>query len=185
MLCEKCGERSAEIHLVQIINGTRIEGHLCRQCAGQLMPFGEAGKALRMSLSLEGGVDPEEMFRNLFRPLLPELYLAAGESLKCPHCGGDLEPDELFGKAQGSELGLNFSGPAFGDVMESRQGSAERTPDLALKIEAAPDSREKELDGLKRELVFVLRGERYERAAEIRDRIKELEKNIEEKTKGA
>jgi len=192
MMCEKCGERSAEIHIVKVINGVRVEEDLCRSCAEQLIPFGQSGRGLRMSFSLEGIPGAEDMFRNLLLPMLPELYETSGEDFKCPHCGKEIEVEDLFGKPLGKANGVgevlfDFSAPSF------KRGSDRAVTDVKtaapasdLETEGKSKTVEKELAGLKREMEFVLRGERYERAAQIRDRIKELEKNItEEETKGA
>ena len=35
MLCDKCGEREAAIHLTQIVDNTVTTMHLCEQCAAE------------------------------------------------------------------------------------------------------------------------------------------------------
>lgn len=196
MLCENCGERRAEIHLVKIINGTQIEEDICRECAEKMMPFNDAAKALRLSFSLEGIMNVEEAARRLLFPILPELYEADGKDMRCPHCGEVIDPDELFNKlgdksVEGRDIIFDFSGAGqsgenSGEGVAAEAKSVARTqvtmPDLEI---SESDVMDKELIGLKKELEFVLRGERYERAAEIRDRIVELEKTIKGKMKEA
>lgn len=192
MLCENCGKRKAEIHLVKVINGVRVEEDICRECAEKLMPFHEAAKALRMSFSLDGIMNVEGALRNLLLPMLPELYEIEGKDMRCPHCGEKINADELFGRLeseQGTDIVFDFSHTAgmSGETncgKEKKQATAQAAaPDLA--VESQPESAEKELSALKKELEFVLRGEKYERAVEIRDRIIELEKNIMENAEGA
>ncbi|MDO8686415.1 MAG: UvrB/UvrC motif-containing protein [Clostridiales bacterium] len=35
MLCQNCQKRSANVHLIQVVNGKRNESYLCQQCAGE------------------------------------------------------------------------------------------------------------------------------------------------------
>ena len=37
MLCERCGARRAEVHLVKVVDGERHVQHLCRECAGEYL----------------------------------------------------------------------------------------------------------------------------------------------------
>lgn len=193
MLCENCGERRAEIHLVKVINGARIEEDICRKCAEKMMPFHEAAKVLKMSLSLEGIMNAEEALKNLLLPMLPDIYEIGGKEMKCPHCGKELDFDELFGQISedqhGEDIVFDFS--QAGGEANSSSGDSElkseaqiHAPAVNMQLKNQPATSEKELAGLKKELEIVLRGEKYERAAEIRDRIIELEKIISE-SKGA
>ncbi len=48
MLCQRCKERQAQIHVTRIVNGKKTTQHLCAQCATELglmpgTPFGELG----------------------------------------------------------------------------------------------------------------------------------------------
>lgn len=192
MLCENCGKRKAEIHLVKVINGVRMEEDICRECAEKLMPFHEAAKALKMSFSLDGIMNVEGALRNLLLPMLPELYELEGKDMKCPHCGEKINADELFGKLeseQGSDIVFDFSHaddlPGETNSGEEKKKAAVQAAAPDFEVQSRPVPPEKEMAALKKELEFVLRGEKYERAAEIRDRIIELEKNIKENTEGA
>lgn len=197
MMCENCGQRRAEIHLVKVINGVRIEENICRQCAGEMMPFHEAEKALKMSFSLEGIMSTGDALKNLLFPMMPELYEIEDREMKCPHCGKEIAPDELFSKNREKSREREFGSSVLDfSQTESESGSARKTsyegstaqaqtvtPDL--KTEKFPESAEKELAKLTKELELVLRAEKYERAAEIRDRVAELQKIISEKSEEA
>lgn len=194
MMCENCGQRRAEIHLVQVINGVRIEENICRQCAEKMMPAMGADRALKMSLSLEGIMGAGDVLKNLLFPMLPELYEIEYREMKCPHCGKEIEPGELFGKHEDKahDDAFDFS-RAEGETGSARKASCEggtaqvQAVVPEIKIESRPERTEpeKELANLTRELELVLRAEKYERAAEIRDRVAELQKIISEKSKEA
>jgi len=200
MLCENCGERRAEVHFVRVLNGEKREEHICRQCAEQLLPFNEAAKMMKMSFSLEGIMNVEEALKSLLLPMIPEIYGLDDKEIKCPHCGGSLDTEalmDLFAEGLHRDESLEELHDVLPeavayeeDVERRRQQYRERLFEkdagveakLPVKEETLPeDPVERELAGLKKELAFVLRGERYERAAEIRDRIFELEKNLTDK----
>ena len=37
MLCERCGQREANIRYTEVINGVRSEHNLCSQCAREII----------------------------------------------------------------------------------------------------------------------------------------------------
>lgn len=201
MLCENCGEHRAEVHFVRVVNGEKREEHICRKCAEQMLPFNEATKMMKMSFSLEGIMNVEEALKSLLLPMIPEIYGLDDKEIKCPHCGGTLDAQELmklFAEGLDREQAATFDD--LGEILSEtghydenpskrreeyrdRLFEKEATKDFVRPpVEEAPgDPTERELAGLRKELEFVLRGERYERAAEIRDRIYQLEKNLTEK----
>lgn len=154
MLCEHCGQNHAEVHLVKIVNGERHYEHVCRECARRLLPFDEAAQMMKMTFSLEGMMDLQEALKDLLLPVLPELYGEERDIVKCPHCGAPL-PKELFDEPP-------KAAPAKGDA--------------PLFIPPLDERAE-----LKKEMERAVREERYERAAEIRDRLRELEEKKTEK----
>lgn len=184
MLCENCGQRKAEIHLVRVVNGACVEEDICRQCAEKMMPFHDAERALKMSFSLEGIMNVGDALKNLLFPMLPELYEIEDRETKCPHCGKEITIDELFGaktkEFEDRDVVFDFSQTGTG-MEQPQQKRAERespAPDVLSgpKIENEAISAEKELATLAKELDAALREERYERAAEIRDRVAALKK---------
>lgn len=179
MLCENCGQRKAEIHLVRVVNGTCVEEDICRQCAEKMMPFHDAERALKMSFSLEGIMNVGDALKSLLFPMLPELYDIEDRETKCPHCGKEITIDELFGgkarELDDRDVVFDFSQTGTG-MEQPQQKRVENQAAAGPKIENAPDSAEKELAALAKELDAALREERYERAAEIRDRVAALKK---------
>ena len=88
MLCERCGTRHADIHLVKVVNGERRVQHLCRECAGEFLSSNDVTNLMKLSLSVEGLMGIDEAFRELVMPALRGAY-AQKKSAKhiCPHCG--------------------------------------------------------------------------------------------------
>lgn len=158
MLCEKCQKRAANVHYTQIINGRRKELHVCSQCAKDEGYLGGAGLS---------GLD----FGGFFSPDLSEGV--AAENAVCPVCG----------------MGINafISGGKFG--CESCYNAFPRLVDATLKKVHTSASHVGKLPGregaalmqkrnilqLKKELSEAVLSEQYEKAARLRDKIKEME----------
>lgn len=130
-MCERCGKRESEVHLVRIVNGERRIEHLCRKCAGALLPPGDMNSMMKMTLSLESITGMQEMFKDLLGPLFNE-------------------KEDTAGAASDSEVEAVV--PALSD---------------RIKL-------------LKKEIAKATESENYERAAELRDTLMELEKSVRE-----
>lgn len=185
MLCENCGQRKAKIHLVRVINGNCVEENICGQCAEKKMPFRDAEQGVKMSFSLEGIMDMGDVLKNLLFPMWSEQHETQSLDFKCPHCGKEISPDELLGINDGIVGEQADDEPVFPPLdapaepvseirSEDMPGTQVVKPDLT--IQNALDAEEKELSELAKELTAALREERYERAAEIRDRVAVLKK---------
>ncbi len=151
MLCEQCGNKRAEIHLVKVLNGERHVQHLCRECAGEFLRMDGVANMMKMSFSLEGLMGIEEAFRELIMPTLQD-----GHSNKkiskhiCPHCGSEL-PDSMFGPEPEAD---------------EKPRSEKKEREFATASENVA-----ELEKKMREAVKL---EDYEYAARLRDKISEL-----------
>lgn len=159
MLCERCGVNKAEVHLMRIVNGKRVVDYLCRQCAKEVIPFDEAAKMMKMTLSLEGILDLQEALKDLILPAMTGMSDDAGVELTCPHCG------EVF---------------TWSMFAPSEKKSAEKDP--RAEGVTVPVAKKDKFSLLKDEMSAAIKIENYELAAQIRDQIKELEyKTNEEK----
>ncbi len=158
MLCERCGLKKAEIHLMRVANGKRVVSRLCRECAQEVVPFDEAAKMMKMTFSLEGIMDLQEALRDLILPVVSGIDSQEESDLKCPHCGGP----------------ISFS---MYDPFEDK--CAEKVPCAeSMPAKSAPKD---ELTLLKERMSDAVCTENYELAAEIRDQIKDLEEGGEKK----
>lgn len=62
MLCERCHERAATVHVTKIVNGEKTGYHLCEQCAkeqGEIMNPFVAGNAFDFNKLLSGLLNME------------------------------------------------------------------------------------------------------------------------------
>ncbi|HUW63366.1 MAG TPA: UvrB/UvrC motif-containing protein [Spirochaetia bacterium] len=168
MLCERCQQRAATVHITEIMNNQTKKLHLCEQCARDLqaqsfgfLPQFEIHSFLAGLLDMGQGTAKSE---------------EQGEQISCPHCG---LTDSQF--AQSGLLGCGHCYSTFKERMQPLVGRIhgherhtgkvpERTGGYARLIQ--------QVERLKEELKQVVAREEFELAADLRDRIKELEKGI-------
>jgi len=155
-LCAICKQREATVYLTQIINGKKTEMAICGHCAG--------ANAIKIDInSLLTGLlgfsqQPEKAPENV---------------LKCDQCGMTAEEFNNTGKMGCARCYEVFFGP-MQDLLTRIHGNTSHRGKVPRKIEYEL-SAEEQLKQLKEELQECIRTEAYERAAQIRDRIKYLE----------
>jgi len=156
--CDKC-DKPATIHLTEIVNGEKIEKHLCEDCAS-----GE-GITIKASAPLS--------------QLLEDFILQSsggGElsDLTCNVCG--LSFSEF--RRQG-QLGCPNDYDAFSEALvplleRAQEGATQHVGKVPAR--AGKDQRKQNaILRLRAQLRGAIAAERYEEAAELRDRIKDLE----------
>lgn len=152
MLCEQCGTRRAEVHLVKVVNGERRVQHLCKECAGEFLSMNDVTNLMKLSFSVEGLMGIDDAFRDLVMPALRGAYENKKKSRHvCPHCGGVL-PDSMF------------------EHKDETEPEAVPQEDAGNKVMTAAE----EMAALERKMREAVKAEDYEYAAKLRDRISEL-----------
>lgn len=162
-LCDICGKNEAHIHIVEVTPEGKKERNLCEECADK---EGLMEEDANMPLS----------FTNFLKNIIPMAFEEAFENLEyvCPNCGinyGDMKHDGKFGCAA-CYTAFKDKIP---DVLKIVQGKNENHIGKSPKSLKGL-SPKKELAKLKKSLEIAIIEEEYERAAEFRDRIKELER---------
>ncbi len=171
MLCEKCQKRPATVHLTKIVNGNKSETNLCEVCAHE-------------ENTLAFGLDPKWMLQNIFAEMfnqsLPEkqsFNVTEIEPLKCAQCGfSDVQFSQVakLGCPKCYEIFENKLEP----VLRRVHGNSRHTGKIPKRGGGTIGLR-KEIDTLKQELQAAVCREEYEKAAEIRDKIRSLEKKLD------
>ncbi|MDD2533225.1 MAG: UvrB/UvrC motif-containing protein [Eubacteriales bacterium] len=176
MLCERCKQREATIHLSQTHQGQTVEQHLCDVCA----------KEIGLEPNLESVFDNffgQSMFgQSIFNTTggIPAFGQSVPRNVVCPTCG--LTFDEF--RSSGL-LGCSHCYEAFADRLEPVfrrvQGG---TRHVGHKLQESPDLQEKQkrlsqIADLRKALAKAVKDEQYEQAAQLRDEIRNIEKPIE------
>lgn len=162
-LCERCKKSKATFHLTNIErSGAKVERHLCDRCAG------EEG----LLQTSKATVDLNELLESFIAGSKSGAADLAG--LVCEHCGisyVEFRNQGLLGCAHDYEVfkeQLNRLLERTHDGATSHVGKAPRSA-------GAPKKPQADLRRLRRQLEEAVAGEDYERAARLRDRIREIE----------
>lgn len=162
MLCQKCGKRPATVHVQTVINGVKSEYHFCNECAR------EEGHITVIS--------PEESIPANFMSALLEGFGWPGvhsQGERCPACGWSYDEFARTGFVGCQECYQKF-GKRMGGMLRQIHGASKHVGKVPGWMK--PSAAESLLSQLKAELEEAIRKEEYERAAELRDRIRELER---------
>ena len=151
MICSNCGKNNASITYKQNINGKKITLNLCDNCAHEIGIFNS--------------------FDDIFSPMILDFEYVLPEEIKCKKCGYTLSKyrstglfgcDECYNtfKKEIDEILLKIQG-------KNRQIKEEKN----IKKESI-----NQVNKIKQELQELVKQEKFEEAAVIRDKIKDLEK---------
>lgn len=172
MLCETCGKRKAIVFYHENLDGQVRNFSLCGECAQAMKRSGEL-EELGTICTYRGRpwMLPEEPgLRDA-----PELFTSVTDtSSRCPRCGASWADVTTMGgigcaacyKAFATTLAEVLAVPGTGVPYTGSVPTAFR-----IKQERA-----EQLASLRRELAVAVRGERFEEAATLRDRIRSMEK---------
>lgn len=157
MLCDVCGQNQATIHVATIIGGKKKDENLCPQCWQKRNAQILGGLSVGDLLSQLLGAQPQQ---------------EAPVDLRCEKCGMTYAEFQKSGR-----LGCANCYAAFGDTMKQMlkriHGHAHHVGKVPAGLEQELRVRQ-QLDDLRREMEQAVRDEEFERAAELRDRIKAL-----------
>ena len=162
MLCQNCGKNEATTHIKQVINGDTAERHLCSECAEHL-GYGDAFSGF--------GFDVAGLFGNFFGDAVHSLG-APRKVVRCPKCGSsfnDIVREGRVGCAECYKVFYNELKRIHGQIHHS--GKIASTAEPVSEEEAKIDEKEE----LKKQMDEAVAAQNFELAAQLRDRIKELE----------
>ncbi len=187
MMCSNCGKKEANFMYTEIVNGVKKEIRLCSDCANRL------GFLDNMSFSMPS-LDFSSFlgdFLNEYNTLMPSFFTEKEKVLKCSECGMDY--DEFlrtgrFGCSNCYDVFQQEIEPLLkqlhGDTRFLGKRSNNNFDGEKLKnLETVEDAGNTKLEILKEKLKKAIRVEDYEKAAKLRDEIKELEGNNEKSNK--
>ena len=168
MVCDNCASQEAVIHLTQIVDNEMKTLHLCEQCAAEK--------------GLEGSTVPENF------PLTDLLAQmgggGGGESTAeaptpdaCTFCGLTFKEFRDSGRLGCPHCWSSFESQLRG-LLRRIHGSTQHLGKVYLSPDPTVSEREERLDGLRRKLQRAVELEDFERAAELRDEIRELEPSV-------
>ncbi|MEJ2703789.1 MAG: UvrB/UvrC motif-containing protein [Sedimentisphaerales bacterium] len=164
MRCQICNKNDATIHLTEIAEGVRTEMHICENCAAE------------QDITVKSHIPINELLSNLLavQPTDEEISGVAEQKLACSICGFTLaqfRKEGVLGCPRDYEIFENVLRPL---IEKAHDGSTTHCGKIPLKT-PGDTKKQSELLSLRQQLEAAVRSEDYERAAEIRDRIKRTE----------
>jgi len=164
MHCQICKKNEATIHLTEISDGLRTEMHLCEYCAA------EEGIAVKSQLSIN------ELLANLLatQPSDEELFGDSDRKVCCPNCGFTLDQftkEALLGCPNDYEVFEKSLLPLIEKTHDGKTTHCGKVPSKTPK----GTKKQIKLTALREQLQAAVQNEDYERAAELRDKINQLE----------
>ncbi|MDF2530589.1 MAG: hypothetical protein K0Q65_170 [Clostridia bacterium] len=172
MQCEECGKKPATVHIIKIENGAKTDMHLCEQCAIEKNPI-----ALKANFSVQ------DLVAGLLKsgskgPFKVDIV----HETKCNVCGLTYSKFKAAGK-----FGCSNCYKVFGDrlnpLFKKLHGNIIHTGKLPNKA-GSKIKLVREIEKLKLELNTAVMNEEYEKAADIRDKIRELNSMEQEEQNG-
>jgi len=172
MICQDCKKRESQVHFTQIVNNEKTALSLCKECAAARgfhspldnMPFPLA-----------------EILSGLTANMPMQKQIAQEESISCQGCGLTFDEFTRQGRFGCGECYKAFR-TRLEMIMRKIHGASMhrgKTPLIEMTgDEATEDFSIKEEERLKDALKKAIAAEEFERAAELRDKLKTLQQAL-------
>lgn len=171
VLCEDCLQNPATVHITKIINNEKTEQNLCENCARRYQ--NKWGLENKPSFSIP------KFFASLledetgFGKTVSESY---PRETKCGRCGQTYREFTQTGR-MGCNRCYDFFGDRLNPLLRRIHGSTRHTGKVPKRA-GGKLRLKRELEKLRSDLKKLVAKEEFERAAEVRDRIRELENQV-------
>jgi protein arginine kinase activator len=169
MLCQECGKKPSTLHFTKIVNGEKTEFHICESCArekGELIPGTPNGFSIHNLLS--GLLD--------FDPASASGLDVKTQPLRCEQCGLTYAQFSKLGRFGCSSCYNHFS-DRLDPLIKRVHGNTGHVGKVPKRSGGLIQSK-REIEMLKKELLYHIEHEEFEHAATVRDQIRDLEKKL-------
>jgi protein arginine kinase activator len=180
MICQECNQRPAALHFTKIINGEKTEVHLCEKCAqekGEMFIIG-GDSAFSFNNLLAGLLNIDTSFQ---KPSQSAFHQE--EVLQCEHCSMTFPQFLKVGRFGCSHCYETFKEELKPVLRRLHSGNWNHNGKIPKRIGGSIFLR-KQIDDLKNDLRESISQEEFEKAAEIRDEIRTLEKKLNGSVQG-
>lgn len=174
MICQECNQRPAALHFTKIINGEKTEVHLCEKCAQEKgnMFMLNGGSSFAFNNLLAGLLNIDPSYQKQEKsPFHQE------EILQCSHCSMTFPQFLKIGRFGCAHCYETFKDQLKPVLKRLHSGNWSHSGKIPKRIGGGIHLR-KQIDELKNELRDLITHEEFEKAAEVRDEIRTLEKQL-------
>jgi protein arginine kinase activator len=162
MQCDICGKKKATVHLTEIVDEQMSEMHLCEDCSRQ--------KSVQMEQQF-GLADLLAGLADFSKQMKTEERI----ELKCANCGTNYDDFRKFGRLGCSECYQSFH-EQLNTLLKKIHGSNQHLGKSPLGISKTEKKKTDTLQELKIQLIEAIQMEDFEKAAQLRDKIRHFEK---------
>lgn len=166
MICESCNVSQATMHVTRNINGALSEYHLCPDCAQKL---GMDGLFTGFSFGLDN------LIGSVMGGHFGEISGKAPET-RCDRCGVSFEDIVRSGRVGCADCYQKFYDKLLPSI-QRMHGNTHHIGKIPAQQSAA-SARQRELDALKQQLSEAIARQEFERAAQLRDQIRQMEGQV-------
>ena len=164
MQCDICSKKKATVHLTEIVDEQMTEMHLCEECAREKSVQME--QQFGLADLLAGLADFGKQVKDLEKI-----------KLECPSCGMNYDEFRKFGRLGCSGCYVAFK-QHLGSLLKKIHGSARHSGKMPVKF--WKEGKKKNVDVLQElrgQLEQAIEMEDFEKAAALRDKIRQFENN--------
>ena len=174
MICNKCGQNHAEIYYKQTINGNTVEYALCSKCAEELKMNGK----LNIKMPLDDfpfGIYGDELMglKELFGLPHDNRQRAVAEKKKCTLCSSTFDDLVKTGRIGCAECYKVFADELKANIERIHGKNEYMGKGNVQPMEEQP--KPNEIVELKKQLEQAINEQEFEKAAVLRDKIREKE----------
>ncbi|NPV91776.1 MAG: hypothetical protein HPY50_13495 [Firmicutes bacterium] len=168
MFCERCQKRPATVHITKVLDQQKTEEHLCEVCAGEQTEWGFAAAPSFSPI--------QQFFFSLMNQpdsVQGKMKASPVDSIKCERCGTGYSEFTKEGKFGCVECYQSFN-DQLEHLLRRIHGNSRHFGKVPRRGGRAI-SEKRQLNDLRTELKNAIKKEEFERAAMLRDRIREME----------
>jgi len=174
MICQRCGQRDATVHLVELVDDQRKSQWLCEVCAGQVSADDEKNPGFPFHERPENGKGEDDTYS--LAAFLGQVFetpddVAHTDLSSCPVCGYTLDQFRRNNRLGCPRCYEAFRGPLF-SILNHLQRHVSH---LGKAPPSAIAGRTGALARTRVALEKAIAAEEFEKAARLRDEIQHLE----------
>jgi len=165
MKCDRC-DNEATVHEVNIVAGKKTELHLCQSCA------------LEMGLVVKPQAQIAELLAQMVKTPAPSAKTTTRDTLRCESCGMTFAEIRKKGQLGCSQCYDTFAQQLTPLLERAHEGATHHLGKVPRRAGGCID-REAQLLRFRRQLQEAVNAEDYERAAQLRDRLHNMENQVD------
>jgi protein arginine kinase activator len=169
MHCDICGKKKATVHLTEIVDDQISEMHLCEECARE------------KSAQMEQQFGLADLLAGLSDFGKQNKETHADESkvkIRCSTCGLSYEDFRKYGRLGCSECYDVFK-THLSQLLKKIHGANHHLGKTPVTVPREEKQKIENIQDIKNQLLKAIQLEQFEKAAELRDKIREIEKRNE------